>query len=119
LQDRPEGDSFLRDFKAVKHFPALRHTATRSSQIEDVKSHTFDGKYPRSSRKKSSNAPLPPSQRRMQENFRRSVLKDGPGESSLSAFRGSLISERLKAKEKLLLKEEITSSKSMKTIYSL
>ena len=135
LQHQKEGDTYLNEFKALKHFPMLRQTVTRATHTENLlvakdasrkeslrrsgsqvlqslssekfqtpfrKSNTFAEKQ----RAVQVEAPqFPPTERRIQESFRRSVVKDGAGQGSLSQFRGALITERLKAKQRLLAKE--------------
>jgi hypothetical protein len=104
LQHQREGDPYLREFKAVKHFPALRASLNRSSENQISSEKTYKVAQVVASRSKLK---FPPTQRSIQESFRRSVLTEDPIEGSLSAFKRSLISERLKAKEKQLAKERV------------
>jgi hypothetical protein len=133
LEHQKEGDPFLRDFKALKHFKTLRPTVTRAShgvelraskEIFKRESFSSEGSrllrrsggrvvahtpsqtdLRRQSTRERAAAQFPPTERSVQEGFRKSVVKEGAGQGALSSFRGALITERLKTKQRLLAQE--------------
>jgi len=126
LSHTNEGDSYLREFKVVKAFPALRNAVTRRAYANDgaatglgsvVDESRAMGRGSASSSsavrlearrtvEQRERQQLPRTSKSIVEKLGRSIVSDaGTGVGPMSEFHGSLIREKLAAKKALIAKE--------------